>query len=458
MPSEHEQIKEKYGLQRGFGLLQATALNMSNMVGIGPFITIPLIIASMGGPQCMIGWLLGSLLAICDGLIWSELAAAMPGSGGTYLYLREALARTRVGRLLPFLFIWQFIFSGPLEIASGYIGFAQYVGYFWRSMGPVESRLVAVVLAILIMTLLYRRITAVAKLTVILWAGMLVTVAWVILSGLMNFDAQLAFDFPPGAFTFSTGFLLGLGGAMRIAMYDFLGYYDICYVGGEVRNPERVIPRAIILSVVFVALIYSVMNLAIIGVVPWREAMQSPYVVAEFMNRIYGGWAGGAVTILILWSSVASVFALLLGYSRIPYAAALDGYFFSAFAKLHPSGGFPHVSLLVIGVMSIIASMLTLGWVIDAMLVGRILIQFVAQIGAVHLLRTRRPDIDRPFRIWLYPLPSLIALVGWMFLFVTADRQFIVFGLGTLAAGAVAFWLWSRTKRTPGDHGILQGR
>ena len=445
MNGEHEHIKEKYGLQRGLGLLQATALNMSNMIGAGPFITIPLIIASMGGPQCMAGWLLGTILSICDGLIWSELAAAMPGSGGTYLYLRESFRHTRWGRLLPFLFIWQFAFSGPLEIASGYIGFSQYVSYFWRSMGPLESKLVAGAVGVLVMALLYRRITAVARLTVVLWTGMLLTVAWVIVSGLMHFNPRLAFDFPPKPFSFSLGFLLGLGGAMRIAMYDFLGYYDICYVGGEVRNPERVIPRAIILSVILVALIYSVMNLAIIGVVPWRDAMQSPYIAAEFMDRIYGGWAGAAVTVMILWTSVASVFALMLGYSRIPYAAALDGYFFAAFARLHPTGRFPHISLLVIGILSIAASLLTLGWVIDALLVGRILIQFIGQIAAVRILRARRPDIERPFRIWLYPLPALIALAGWTFLFVTADFHFILFGLGTLGAGIGVFWFWQRS-------------
>jgi amino acid transporter len=236
---------------------------------------------------------------------------------------------------------------------------------------------------------------------------------------------------------------------MRIAMYDFLGYYDICYIGGEVRNPERTIPRAVIISVILVALIYSVMNLSIIGVVPWREAMASPYIVAEFMERIYGDWAGSVVTMMILWTSVGSVFALILGYSRIPYAAALDGYFFSVFGRLHPKGHFPYVSLLVIGGMSIVASLLTLGWVIDALLVGRILIQFIAQLGAVHVLRTQRTDIERPFRIWLYPLPSLIALIGWTFLFVTADRQFIVFGLLTLLVGAGAFWLWRRSSPIP---------
>ena len=125
---------------RGFGLLQATALNMSNMVGVGPFITIPLIIAAMGGPQCMLGWMLGAVLALCDGLVWSELAAAMPGTGGTYYYLHEVFRKTNLGGILPFLFIWQFIFSGPLEIASGYIGFAQYVG-FWHGMGPAQTRL-----------------------------------------------------------------------------------------------------------------------------------------------------------------------------------------------------------------------------------------------------------------------------------------------------------------------------
>jgi APA family basic amino acid/polyamine antiporter len=446
MNNEHEQIKERYGLIRGFGLLHATALNMSNMVGIGPFITIPLIIAAMGGPQCMLGWFLGAFLALCDGLVWSELAAAMPGAGGTFVYLREAFKRTRLGTLLPFLFIWQFIFSGPLELASGYIGISQYVGYFWRSMGPWHFRLVAVGAGVLAVVLLYRRITAIGRLTVVLWAGMLVTVTWIILSGLAHFDAKLAFDFPENAFTFSTGFAFGLGGAMLIAMYDFLGYYDICYVGGEVRNPERVIPRAIIYSVIAVALIYSVMNLCIIGVVPWREAMQSKFIVAEFMDKLYGGWAGSIVTILILWCAFASVFALSLGYSRIPYAAALDGYFFKPFARLHPTGKFPHVSLLVIGGLAILASLLELEAVISALLTARILVQFIGQIFAVHFIRKHRPDIQRPFKIWLYPLPSLVALVGWSYIFLTSGWAFILYGLLTLLGGIVAFWIWRRTS------------
>lgn len=433
-------------LVRSLGLLEATALNMSNMVGVGPFITIPLIIASMGGPQCMLGWVIGTIIAVCDGLVWSELAAAMPGTGGTYLYLKESFSRTRFGKLIPFLFIWQFIFSGPLEIASGYIGFAQYTSYFWQGMGVWETRAVAAGAGVLVMILLYRNITAVGRLTVILWSGMLVTVLVMIGAGIAKFDPKLAFDFPPDAFSFSRGFFMGLGGAMLIAMYDFLGYYDVCLVAGEVKNPSRVIPRAILISVVAVALIYSVINLTIIGVVPWREAMQSKFIAATFMERVGGTWAASAVTVLILWTSLASCFALTLGSSRIPYAAALDGFFFRKFAELHPKGRFPTVSLLVMGGLAIAASLLPLDAVLPALMAARILVQFVAQIAAVYWLRTRRPDIERPFRMWLYPLPAVLALTGWLYIFGTAEIRYIAYGVATLAAGLAAFAIWRKIE------------
>ncbi len=437
-------MAERHGLARGLGLLEATALNMSNMVGVGPFVTIPLLIGAMGGPQCMLGWLVGTVLALCDGLVWAELAAAMPGEGGSYLYLREAFRRTRLGTLLPFLFIWQFIFSGPLEIASGYIGFAQYLSYFRRGMSAWEMRLAGAAVGILVIILLYRGIKEVGRLTVILWFGMLATVAWIIVAGFMHFDARKAFDFPQHAFTISPAFLAGLGGATLIAMYDFLGYYGICFVGGEVRQPEKVMPRSIVLSVLLVGAIYALMTLSIMAVVPWREAAQSKFVAARFMELIYGRWAGGAVTVLILWSAVASVFALVLAYSRVPYAAALDGYFWSPFGRLHEKGGFPYVSLLVIGGLAIVAGMLNLDWVVSALLTARILIQFIGQIAAVHVLRTSRPDIQRPFRIWLYPVPSVIALLGWLYVFLTSGWTFVLCGLGVLATGIAAFAIWRK--------------
>jgi len=433
-------------LVRGLGIVQATALNMSNMIGVGPFITIPLIIASMGGPQCMLGWLLGAVLALCDGLVWSELAAAMPGTGGTYVYLQEAFRRTNLRDILPFLFIWQFIFSGPLEIASGYIGFSQYAGYFWRSMGPGQSRLLSVVVGALVIVLLYRRVSAVGRLAVLFWIGVLATVLWIIASGLANFHARVAFDFPPNAFTFSTGFVTGLGSAMLIAMYDFMGYYDICYVGGEVRNPGRVIPRSIIYSVLAVAAIYALMNISIIGVVPWREAVQSKFIASQFMMKLYGPHAASVVTVLVLWTAFASVFALLLGYSRIPYAAAVNGHFFAAFGRVHPNGKFPHVSLLVMGGLAMAASLWNLDVVISALLTSRILIQFIGQVIALQYLRKHRPDVARPFRMWLYPVPSIIAFSGWAYVFLTSGWAFAAFGLLTLGLGVVAYAVWKGVR------------
>ena len=116
-------------LARGIGLVQATSLNVANMVGVGPFITIPLFVAAMGGPQALVGWIVAAVLVLCDGLVWSELGAALPGSGGTYHFLREIYGRYRGGRLIAFLFIWQFLISGTLELASGYIGAAGYLAY-----------------------------------------------------------------------------------------------------------------------------------------------------------------------------------------------------------------------------------------------------------------------------------------------------------------------------------------
>jgi amino acid transporter len=443
-------------LSRRFGLLQATALNMSNMIGIGPFITIPLLMTALGGPQSLLGWLLALVIVMADGLVWSELGAALPGSGGSYRYLREGFGRETWGRLMAFLFIWQFILSGPLEIASGYIGFARYLRYIWPGASGTTAILVAMIVGVLNIALLYRRIEAIGRLTVTLWVGTLITTLAVILTGAVHFDPAIAFDMPRGAFDFSLGFLLGLGAASRVGIYDYLGYYDVCYIGDEVQDPGRVIPRSILISVVAVALIYIAINLSIIGLIPWREFVpaqahpESDYLVSTFMERTHGAHVAKLFTAMVLWTAFGSVFALLLGYSRIPYAAALDGTFFPAFARVHSTRRFPHVSLLVIGGIAILCSTLSLGLVIDALITTRILVQFMGQIVALTLLRRNQPDLPRPFRMWLYPLPSLVALFGWIFLFATSGYEVIVFGLGTLLLGVAAFLLWSwRTQRWP---------
>jgi amino acid transporter len=438
---------------RRFGLVQATALNMINMIGIGPFITIPLLMTALGGPQAMLGWLVALVIVLCDGLVWSELGAAMPGSGGTLVYLREAYGRETFGRLMTFLFVWQFILSGPLEIASGYIGFARYSGYIWTGLTPARLIAIAAVVGALNIFVLYRRITSIATLTVVLWIGTIAATAAVVLSGAIHFDRRIAFDFPPDAFRFSIGFLIGLGAAARIGVYDYLGYYDVCYIGDEVKDPGRVIPRSILISTIAVAAIYLALNLSIVGVVPWRamvpadEKPHAGFIVSIFMERLYGPGVARLFTLMILWTAFGSVFALLLGYSRVPYAAAREGYFFAPFARLHPTKQFPHVALLVLGALSIVSSLFPLDVVIDALIATRIVVQFIGQIGGVVLLRRRAPEMTRPFRIPLYPLPVVVALAGWAFVFGTTGPRVMLFGLAVLGLGLLSFLVWSLRAR-----------
>jgi basic amino acid/polyamine antiporter, APA family len=465
-------------LIRGVGLASATTLNMIDMIGVGPFITIPLIISAAGGPQAMLGWIAGAVFALCDGLVWAELGAAMPQAGGSYQYLKQSYGPKSLGRLLSFLFIWQLSFSAPLSIASGCVGLAHYAGYIWPGLGHTwfariwharipllgslevttsltSGTLVAMAVCAFIVFLLYRRITVIAKLAELLWVGVAAAMVWVIFAGLTHFQAARAFDFPPGAFHLNSAFFTGMGAAMLIATYDYWGYYNVCFLGGEVKDPGRTIPRALILSIVAVAALYIVMNISVLGVVPWREMLghtgeQNNYIISVFMERIYGSWAGRAIAVLIIWTAFASVFSLLLGYSRVPYAAAMDGNYFQIFKRVHPEKRFPNVSLLALGGVAMVFCLLRLADIIAALVVIRILLQFIVQAVGVMVLRHRRPDMPRPFRMWLYPLPALLAIVGFLYILL-ARKNFereIKYAVVVLLAGLLVYGVraWKRQE------------
>src|SRR5271156_5944886 len=448
MHSPSQSDSSSPGLIRGMGLGSATALNMIDMIGVGPFITMPLVLGAMGGPQAMLGWVVGALLAVCDGLVSAELGSMFPGSGGSYRYLSEIYGPRKWGRLISFLFIWQLSFSAPLSIASGCIGLAGYAAYYWPSLETVYAAHTAALsipgagslqvswivtpgtgLAIFIclftVFLLYRRITVIGRLSKVLWLGVMATIGWIIFAGLTHFNAARAFDFPPGAFTLSRGFFVGLGGALLVSTYDYWGYYNVCYMGDEIKNPTKNIPRALLLSILLVACLYLLMNLCILAVVPWREMLHAGqnnnglYVVSLFMQRIYGTWAARLVTGMVMVTAFASVFSLTLGYSRVPYAAALDGNYFRAFAKVHPVDKFPYVSLLALTGVAAVFCFLRLAYLIAALIVIRIVLQFLVQSIGVIVLRIRRPDMPRPFRMWLYPVPALVASVSFIFILIS---------------------------------------
>lgn len=459
-------------LIRGMGLGSATALNMIDMIGVGPFITIPLILGAMGGPQAMLGWVVGALFAVCDGLIWAELGAAMPGSGGSYHYLKEIYGPQKMGRLISFLFIWQLSFSAPLSIATGCIGLAGYAAYYWPQLETTYSSYdalmhipwagnlhvswivtpgtaVAVAVCFLATLLLYRRITVIGKLSKALWVCVMGTMGWIIYAGLTHFNAAQAFDFPPGAFTLSRRFFTGLAGAMLVATYDYWGYYNVAFLGDEVEDPGRNIPRALLLSIALVACLYLVMNICILAVVPWREMVQGGqnnsglYVVSLFMQKIYGAWAARLVTGLVMVTAFASVFSLMLGYSRVPYAAAKDGNYFRALAKVHPVHRIPHVSLLALAVVAAAFCFLRLKDAIAALVVIRILVQFLVQAVGLIVLRVTRPEMPRPFRMWLYPLPALLAIAGFLFILFNRDQwqKEVRYALLILLAGLVIYMI-----------------
>lgn len=428
-------------LQRRLGLLEATSANMLEMIGVGPFITIPLILTTMNGPQAMLGWLLGALVAICDGLVWAELGAAMPGTGGPYRYLSEAFGPKRLGRLMSFLFIWETVGLAPLSIGAGAVGFAQYTKFLWPEMNWWEGKVVAVAVCVLITVLLYRDIHSVGRLSIVLWVVVIFTALAVTAAGIANFHLSRVLDFPPHAFTFSRQFFVGLGGATLLAMYDYGGYNNACFFAGEIKRPEYVIPRSILLSILLVGILYLTMNVSIIGVIPWREAMHSTFIVSDLMQRVYGSTIAKVMTGFVLFTTFASLFAVLLGYSRVPYAAAVDGRFFSAFGRLHPTRNFPWVSLIFMGITSGAASLLDLSDLITALVVIQVLVQFMAQVVAVTMIRRYRPDIQRPFQMWFYPVTSVIAFAGWAFILAASGLKFILWGIALIAVGIGAY-LW----------------
>jgi fructoselysine transporter len=446
-------MDEPEKLERGLGLLEATSLNMTFMVGIGPFIVIPFIVHAMGGPQSLLAWVVGALLALVDGCVWAELGAAMPQAGGSYVFLREAYGAVRFGRLMSFLYIWQTLFQAPLSISSGALGFADYSKYLaakipgmmsWPHTDVVRAanydRIVALLLIVLAVTLLYRRITTIGKISTILWLVVIGTILWLIYGGATHFNASRAFTYPAGAWNLSWIFFTGLGHASVQTIYSYLGYYNVCNLGAEMKDPGRNIPRAIFFSIFGIAILYFLMQTSILAVVPWQEAQDSPFVVSLFVERAFGmSWATLA-TALILVIAFGSIFSATLGYSRVPYAAALDGNFFSVFGRIHPTKRFPHISLLALGATSMFICMFfSLSSVIRAILAMRCLVQFVGQAFGLILLH-RRWAADRwPFRMPLYPAPVLIAMAGWVAIFISTGPKQMLASLAAAALGILVY-------------------
>jgi len=440
---------ESIHLDRGLGLLQAIAANILVMIGIGPFLTIPFMLSAMGGPHIIYAWLAGAVLALCDGLVYAQLGAALPGSGGPYVYLREAYKPFGLGPLMGFLFIFQVMLVAPLSIASGAVGFADYLRFYWTTMSPRTHDAAAAAVAAGMTALLYRNIRDVGRLSVIMLTVVALTVGWVVVAGLWRFSLAQAFDFPAAAYTFDGGLLARVGAVALLAMYNYGGYNNVCNIAEEIRNPERNVPRAIVWSILMVVVLYIVMSTVIIGVIPWTGAQQSRAIASLFIERTFSNPATGRaaallMTALILLVTASSLYGVILGYSRIPFAAAREGQFFRVFARLHPTKHFPHVSLVTLGALAMPFCFFSLGQIVSWLILVQIVSQFIWQCAGVILLRRYRPDVPQPFVMWLYPVPALIALGLWVYVFVSAPVSGMLFAAGVVAAGVAAYFLFAR--------------
>ncbi len=448
MVLEMSRAQHEPQLERGLGTFGAISANVLNMVGVGPFLTIPLAISAMGGPQAIVGWVLGAFLCLCDGMVWAELGSAMPGSGGSYHYLRKAYGTHGLGLLMSFLFLWQTLLTGPLSIAAGAVGFSDYMSFIAPGLSHNALLAIAVAVCWINGALLYRNIRSIDRIAVAVSIIVVATCCWVILSGAFHFNPARAFDFTPDAFRLSRSpFWIGLGATTLIAVYDYGGYNNVCLLGGEIEHPRRNIPLAVVASIVLVAVLYLLMNFSIIGSLDWRVAQYSKAVAADFMQVVFGHWAAVFVSILVLVISFGAVFANMLGYSRIPFAAAADGQFFRIFARLHPTGKFPTVSIAFMAFASAIACLLSLNELIKVLIVVQAIFQFAAQCVAVELLRRRDPRQGDNYRMPLYPLPAAIALLGWIYIALSSGLRYVGIAVGTVAVGTGLYLIKAKFER-----------
>ena len=425
-------------LERGLSLTQATAINMIDMVGIGPFITLPLIVGAMHGPQCIIAWLLGALLAFLDGSVWAELGSKWPMAGGSYVFLQKVYPN-RFGKMMSFLLVWQTLIQAPLVVASAAIGFSKYLTYL-VSLDAIQQKIVSGALVILVTILLYRNIKSIGKISVLLWIITGGTFLWLIGSGFRHFNPQWAFSFSKDAFDLTPLFFVGLGQASLKTVYSYLGYYNVCHLGGEIKKPEKNIPRAIFISISGIAVLYLGMQIMISGAMPWQQIASSNFIVSTYFQQLYNPFVAKIATGLILIIASSSLFAVMLGYSRIPYAAAVDGNFFKIFAKVHPIKNFPYISLLFMGAMGFIFSLLfKLTEVITAVLTMRIIVQFVGQTSGVLYWHWTKPKDERPYKMRLFPLPAVIGIIIWLFILFTSPWVYIIGAAVIIALGIVMY-------------------
>lgn len=456
-------MPEKPQLTRSLNLTHATVLNMIDMVGIGPFIALPVILVAFPGRFSLVPWIVGAVVALADGFVWGELGSAWPEAGGSYVFLQK-LYKGKTGRIMSFLYVIQTSIHLPLVMTSAAIGFMNYFGYlvplnFW------QGKLVMIALVIIIIFLLYRKISDISKISIALSMVVAGLLLWTIITGAMGYHgsilhANAAFsgklvDLNTMAFWFV------VGNYTSNTIYAYLGYYNVCNLGSEIKHAEKNIPRSIIISILGIAVFYILMQWMIAGSVSQGKITnENVPIISILFQQAYGKHVADIATVLLLIVAGSSLFALLLGYSRIIYASARDGMHFKLFAHLHPVKNFPDYTLLTFGAVAIIFCLIFSepSAVFGFIVVTRIFIQFIPQAMGVILLRIKKRTKELKFRMPLYPLIPVFSILIWLFVFITSGYQYFTFGIIIIVAGLVLYFVFfnkNKKEEEPVDKKVV---
>lgn len=449
MQSEPESTAE---LKRDLSLTQATVLNMIDMVGIGPFLALPIILLAFPGKFSLIPWLIGAVISFADGLVWAELGAAYPKAGGSYIFLQK-IYDGKFGKMMAFLYAFQTTLHTPLVITSAAIGFANYAGYFFP-MNFLQTKLLMIGLVIVIIVLLYRRINAVGKIGIFFSVLVVLMLLATIITGYLSFNHQVFLQnssFFKGVSKWNNAaFWLLMGNYSAKTLYAFLGYYNVCHLGSEIKNPQRNIPKSIIISIVVISVFYLSMQWMIAGAIPQSQITGEHFPLISFLfEKQFGHTVATIATLLLLMVAASSLFAVLLGYTRTIYAAACEGMHFKIFSHLHAKKNFPDYALLILGGIAIVfcCFLSEISMVLQFIVVTRIFIQFIPQAVGVILLRFKKRTGELPYKMPLYPLTAILSIIGWTFVFVTSGTKYFMSGIAVIVIGVIVYWTVIDRKR-----------
>ncbi len=424
-----------------FGFWSAFGFNTMMMFGTGPFISIPYTVASVepSGSHALVGYSIALVACVCDAFICGELGSMFPYSGGSATYLKHLYGENTFGQFAAFIFLFQFMVAGPAEIASGFIAIAEYLIYFDTEVLGYGARVGISLGALAISTLLLLMSNKEIAWVTVTLAG--ITIAAVVLSvivGFSKFETGLL-DAPSDAFAGSASTVLkSLAAATRFGVYDMTGYYDVCFMGDEVKNPRKIIPLSCISTAVVIGIVYLIVYISVLGVIDWRviapiysddsDEDQIGIMSLFYEKTINKGFAQ-FFTIVVVITIFGSVYSMMAGFQHLLASGAKDGFFFSIFAKRHPKTDIPYVALLTLSALSAAWCFFSLDTVIDAMTTLLVFVQFIGQAVGLLYYRWKTPYEELPegWRMPLYPLPVIIQIILFFYIFITSP-SWVLYG------------------------------